>query len=228
MMIIIFIISIILLPMVSMHATIDTNTGPENDRIASLLHQYHQPNGGIEKAMPKLIDYTKGRGNWDWVAVQHVAGAYNMMSRKMLTANLNTEKAMEGFALSAKLFSSASLAYDEWIGDLKDGKTEYYPQMGFATNPNLVYRTWGDILNRLKREGEAAELWEEAVKRGIWKNPMCRPEKEILGAEDDAEVYVYEENPFPEIEELVKSLLPAIASEFENDKNVRDGEGGWR
>ena len=197
-----------------------------SEYVAALLADYHQPNG-LQIVMPKLIEYIKEEGSDDWVAIQHVAGAYQMMARKMYSGGVNVEKAKQGLEETAKLFKSASIAYDAFMERLMDRKVEEYPQLSYATNPTLVYRSWGDALVKLGRAEEAAAVYEEAKEKGIFASAVCRPEKEMKAIHPG---YIFE-NPYHELEAELEAMLPKIRWEFLNDGEkggVQEGKGGWK
>ena len=203
-----------------------SDSGFSSDYVAALLDDYHAPNG-IEMVMPKLIEYTRDEGSDDWVALQHVGGAYQMMARRMYSSGIHVDKANLGLEEAASLFKKASVAYDAFMARLKDRDVKEYPQLSYATNPSLIYRSWGDALVKLGRVEEAAEVYEEAKKKGVFKSANCRPEKEMPAINPG---YIFE-NPFPEFEAELASLLPKIGWEFLNDGEkggVKDGKGGWK
>ena len=72
-----------------------SDSGFSSDYVAALLDDYHAPNG-IEMVMPKLIEYTRDEGSDDWISLQHVAGAYQMMARRMYSGGIHIDKAKLG------------------------------------------------------------------------------------------------------------------------------------
>lgn len=54
--------------------------------IEDILLLYRRP-GGLKDAMPLLVDHTS-RNPDDWVALQYLAGGYQLAARKLASANL--------------------------------------------------------------------------------------------------------------------------------------------
>mmetsp|Transcript_26845 Transcript_26845/g.53539 ORF Transcript_26845/g.53539 Transcript_26845/m.53539 type:complete len:373 (-) Transcript_26845:7-1125(-) len=177
--------------------------------IEDILLLYRTP-GGLKDAMPLLVDHTS-RNPDDWVALQYLAGGYQLTARKLASANLPENDAWKMVVAAFSKSESARLRA-KGESDLK----------AFLMPRTTILRHAGDALLRLGREEEARAVYARGVEESVWTNPLCRPEK--LFETDTALGYFFE---------LDEVLINGAAEQLKNaiaslDDNILNQTEYWR
>lgn len=120
----------------------------------------------------------------DWVSLEHLGAAYNMMARKVASVPIEASGRRSAASLAtqeraallqaAGHFSRADAVRSRAMARGARSIDEY-PQAAFAQDRTLVLRGWGDAVAWLKDPAEARHVFQKGVDEGLWRSPVCRP-----------------------------------------------------
>ena len=117
----------------------------------------------------------------DWVCWEYLGGALGMMARRLLNS-IGTSQQLDLEKAAMKLLDRAAVAFERAyrfrpvVLTTRAEDIDLYPQLEFAQPLSLVLRGWGDALAWQKKNTEALRVFKLGVHRGIWSEPLCRPE----------------------------------------------------